>query len=76
MENFKSNLKEIRTRKGITQNKLSKLTGISQSYLSDIENIKYDVGLNEMWIIAKALKICPLDLIDCHCKYCKGEKNR
>ena len=54
----------VRTTKKITQIKLSRLTGISQSHISEIELGKQSPTLKTLEKIANALKVNPLELIE------------
>lgn len=56
-------LKKARLNKKYTQNFLSKKTGISQSYISKLENSnKHSPTIREILLLSKALDICPLCL--------------
>ncbi|KOM89544.1 helix-turn-helix transcriptional regulator [Clostridium botulinum] len=59
MDNPKINLKEIRENKGISERQLSKITGISQGYISDLESGKKSPTVRMLYRIANALEICP-----------------
>lgn len=69
-------VKKARKAKNISQANLVQKTGLSQSYISELESnpkaknptIKI---LNQ---IAKALDVCPLELVDCNCNKCSGEE--
>lgn len=50
-------IKEARLKKGITQNKLASITGVSRSYISDIENGRYIPSVLTLTSIASTLKI-------------------
>lgn len=51
-------IKEIRKKKNITVYKLSKLTGISRTYLLELEkNKKFNPSLSIMYKIANALEV-------------------
>lgn len=50
-------IKEIRTRQGLTLRELSRRTGISNGYLSEIENGQKNPSFFNMVIISKALKV-------------------
>lgn len=51
-------IKEIRKKKNITVYKLSKLTGISRTYLLELENNKkFNPSLSIMYKIANALEV-------------------
>ena len=54
---FRYNLKLHRTERGLTQEKLSELTGISTDYLSEIERGKKTPSFKRMELIANALNI-------------------
>lgn len=76
MSNFKLKIKEIRELKLISQKQLAKLAGISQSYISEVENDNFEITLDMLWKIAFALEECPLNLIECElgCKECPIRK--
>lgn len=62
-------IKNIRRLKGITQEELAFKTGLSQSYISELE-AKHSIAnptIQTLEIIAKALDVCPLDLLQCDC---------
>ena len=64
-------IKKHRLRQGLTQKELAEISGISQSYISEIENVNSSSAptLQAVVQIAKALKICPTLLltVDCNC---------
>jgi transcriptional regulator with XRE-family HTH domain len=77
-------IKLIRKKRRMTLNELSDLTGISKSYLSQIEHNYPNLTLGKLETIAAALEICPRELIKCdrkvecsNCSHCmlhmKGE---
>ena len=72
---FKLKLKDYRLLRNLTQKQLAKLSGVSQEYISALE--KKDSfkspTLKTLAAIAAALKICPLNLIECSCKYPKDD---
>jgi len=53
----------IRDLQGLSQNELSKLTGIPQSTISSIENDKVNLGVERAKVIARALKCHPAVLV-------------
>lgn len=62
-------IKNIRRIKGVTQEELAFKTGLSQSYISELE-AKHSIAnptIQTLEIIAKALDVCPLDLLHCDC---------
>lgn len=64
MNNYNLKIKDVRTMKGISGAKLAHKIGISQSFLSDLENQKYDIKLIVLLQIAGALDVCPYKLIN------------
>lgn len=72
-------IKPIRKRRRMSLRDLSKLTGISKSYLSQLENTHNNLTLDKLQLIANALEVCPLLLIKCDrniscefCSYCEA----
>ena len=61
------NLKKVREQKRMSQGKLSKITGFSQGYISQLENNSKTPTLKTIEVIANALEVCPLALISCTC---------
>lgn len=58
------NIKSIRKERKYTQNELAKRANISRTYLSDIENDRYNPSIDTLLDIAKALEIEVISLID------------
>ena len=56
-EIFRYNLKFYRNKLGLTQDKLSEISGISADYLSEIERGKKTPSFKRMDLIAQALNI-------------------
>ncbi len=54
-------LKKIRDSKGLTQPQLAKLSGISQSYISEIENTLKTPTLDTIEKLANALQVHPYE---------------
>lgn len=48
-------IREIRQKRGLTQDQLASKTGLSKGFLSDVENSKTDIGSNSILKIADAL---------------------
>lgn len=59
IEQLRKNIKKYRLEKGLTQEKLSELTGISTDYLSEIERGKRTPSIKRFVLIAEALDIEP-----------------
>ena len=56
-------VKIIRELQGLSQNELSRLTGIPQSTLSAIEHDKINLGVERAKMLARALKCHPAVLV-------------
>lgn len=54
---FGDNLKSIRTKKGISQEKMAELSDLHRTYISDIERGERNVSLVNIVKIAKGLDI-------------------
>lgn len=57
-------IKEIRMEKGMTAAKLSDLSGLSKSYISELEHGKYEPTVLVACQICKGLKVTPNELIN------------
>jgi DNA-binding XRE family transcriptional regulator len=68
-------IKEIRNSLSLSQTELATKIGISQNYLSEIENGKYDAKIPLLFRIAGALDICPHELLNL-CDYCSKDCKR
>lgn len=65
-------VKKARKLKNISQAELVKKTGLSQSYISELEsNIFENPTLKIINQIADALEICPLEILKCNCDKCR-----
>lgn len=56
-------IREVRTRKGISQVDLSISAGLSPNYVSDIERGKRDVKISTVERIAEILQVAPGNLL-------------
>lgn len=72
MENIKLNVRKYRELKELSLVELAKKTGLSKSYLSEIESGKKICSLKTLYKIGKTLNICPILLIECpqNCRQC------
>ena len=72
---FHIDVKKARKIKNISQANLVQKTGLSQSYISELEtnSTLKNPTLKIINRIAEALEICPLEMIKCDCNKCKGE---
>lgn len=67
-------IKSVRQQKGLTQKELAQKLGVSQNFLSELENNKYDIKLSMFYKLLDVLEIYPCDIIepeDLKCKYFK-----
>lgn len=58
------NVRLSRERAGLSQRGLCSTTGLSQAYLSQIENGRWNMGLDNIAKIALAVGVAPHDLLD------------
>ena len=57
-------MKKIRKEKGLTQEELATMSGVTQEYISEIENGEVEgLTLHRLDRIAKTLKICTAELL-------------
>lgn len=64
MDSISINLKKIRTSKGLSQSKLSQLSGIGRTTISDIENDRHsNTTIYVLCRICKSLEVTPNELI-------------
>lgn len=56
---FGKRLRELRQAAGLSQEALGDLAGLSRGYISEIENGKRNVALENIQKLARALKINP-----------------
>ncbi len=59
---FMENLHRIRRDRGMTQAQLAKATGLSQGTISKIEKGTFNLSLDNIQTIAKALNVAPYEL--------------
>jgi len=64
MDDYKLKIKKFREKRKLTQKELALKIEISQSFLSEIENGKYDIKLSMLCKISKTLKVAPGKLIE------------
>ena len=63
---YKLKIKKYRKAKHLTQKQLSKKVSISQNYLCELENNKYDIKISLLFRIGKELNVCPKKFIICN----------
>lgn len=59
-------IREIREKKGLSQEQLSKLSGVSASHIGYIENGEREPTVSVLCRLAKALDVSMLDLFEYH----------
>ena len=57
------NVSRIRKERGLTQEQLSELSGLSQQYISDLERGKRNPTIVTIYELAMAMKVEHLDLL-------------
>ena len=62
-EALATNLRRLRTEKGMSQEALADLAGIHRNYLGGIERKERNVGLDNLERIARALDVTVSDLV-------------
>ena len=75
MKNLRTiNLRKYRENKKISQKKMSADLGISQGYISKIENGEESPTMRMVYKFSDYLNICPRDLVKCTIE-CKEKNN-
>ena len=62
--NFGLRVKELRQKKGISQEQLAWETGLEFSQINRIENGKINTSISNIFIIAAALRVNPSELLE------------
>lgn len=62
-ERFAKNIRELRLKKGISQEDLAFACGLHRTYVSDIERAKRNVSIDNIEKIAGALNVTPEELM-------------
>jgi len=58
------NIRKYRRKKNLTQKQLGELLGLSNTYLSDIENNRTNPSIKTLKKVAKALEISYIELLE------------
>ena len=58
------NVKRLRREKGWTQEALAEFTGVSQQFISELENGKSNPTILTLHELARGLGVRPMDLLD------------
>ena len=69
-------VRKARRKSQLTQEELSFKTDLSQSYISELETNSNIVNptLSTINELAKALNVCPKELLHCDCAKCRDKK--
>lgn len=59
---FSERLKELREKRGVSQQRLSELAGLNRNYVSDVERGRRNPCLGNIVKIAEALDVAPGEL--------------
>ena len=59
---FSDRLRELREKRGISQQKLSELAGLNRNYVSDVERGRRNPCLANIVKLAEALDVAPAEL--------------
>jgi len=63
LKQFGEKVRELRTKKGLSQEELAELSGLHRTYISSLELSKRNVSLVNIHALAKALGISPDKLL-------------
>jgi transcriptional regulator with XRE-family HTH domain len=61
---FGRKLRELRTERGLSQEQLADLAGLHRNYIGNIERGEQGVGIDNMILLARTLKVKPAVLFD------------
>ncbi|MBT2232288.1 helix-turn-helix domain-containing protein [Nonomuraea sp. NEAU-A123] len=61
---FGNRIRELREAKGLSQEKLADLASIHRTYISSVERGQRNVGLDNVFAIARALEVSPARLFE------------
>jgi transcriptional regulator with XRE-family HTH domain len=64
LKQFSVRIKELRSHKGITQEDLASLSGLSRQYIGDVERGKRNISILNIEKIAKAFDISISELLN------------
>ncbi len=63
-QRFGRRLRQLRETQGYTQETLAEVAGLHRNYVGGIERGERNVGLDNIYVLAKALKVSPGELFD------------
>jgi transcriptional regulator with XRE-family HTH domain len=64
LEKFGAQIKKIRVERGLTQERLAELSGLSRQYIGDVERGTRNIALINITKIAAALNMSPSELLN------------
>lgn len=63
LKHFGDKVRELRTKRGLSQEQLAELSGLHRTYISSLELGKRNVSLVNIYTLAKALGVTPDKLL-------------
>lgn len=63
LKRFGERIRELRIKKGLSQEQLAELSGLHRTYISSLELGKRNVSLINIYVLAKALGVTPDKLL-------------
>ena len=63
LKRFGDKVRELRIKKGLSQEQLAELSGLHRTYISSLELGKRNVSLINIFVLAKALGVTPDKLL-------------
>ena len=61
---FGSQVRELRTQRGLSQEQLAHVAGLDRTYVGSVERGERNISLDNIWALADALEIDVSDLLD------------
>jgi transcriptional regulator with XRE-family HTH domain len=63
LEMFGARIRELRTQRGYSQEKLAELSGLHRNYVGDVERGARNIGLRNILHLSRALDVLPTELL-------------
>ena len=60
---FGSQVRELRTRRGWSQEQLAHEAGLDRTYVGSVERGERNIALDNIWLLADTLDVSPADLL-------------
>jgi transcriptional regulator with XRE-family HTH domain len=61
---FGKRLRQLRTERGLSQEQLADLAGLHRNYIGNIERGENGIGIDNIMLLARTLKVKPAALFD------------